>query len=239
MDPLTEFIDNDGEEVSVTSAESQRRMREQYLAASAPDQPSSSSSCDVTSKSYDIPPEPRRQPTVAVAQSPAGFKDVARFDLGNNRFVVINEFGGLMRIHIREYSATNYPTKKGICLTTSRWAMLQRFMTSLDDSHEPFAHHLGGFVYANSNAEFDTVDIRAHFIPAGTFKLFPTRRGITLRRWEWGQLKKQVEAINAALPEELVGKACSDDTSHSALEGFLQCCECNPSRDGPNNRLEH
>jgi len=105
-------------------------------------------------------------------------------------------FNNDLKVHICEYEDAKYPTKKGICLTLSRWAMLLRFMPTLDgqvssgpNRGEDYRNHLGGNVHTRANRENGTVDIRQYFVPAGATIEIPAKKGITLRRIEWITLK--------------------------------------------------
>ena len=171
-------------------------------------------------------------------------KDLARFPIGNDRYVVVCLFKGETKVHIREFSFTNRPTLRGICLTPSRWATLMSRVDLLDDefvrpagSDKPGMHlveegeHLGGFVYAKASNEYKTVDIRQYFIPEGGKKEIPTRKGIRLRNFEWVSLKNLAKEITESSPELSNAIPCSMQLDHSNIEGFLACKECNPSGD--------
>jgi len=182
------------------------------------------------------PPLATSTPTVIISRG-LTTKDLGRFPLGNNRFVVVFLFNNNLKVHIREYEDASYPTKKGICLSPSRWAMLLRVMPSLDEEvssgtfQDDYRTHLGGNVYARANGENGTVDIRQYFVPAGALKEIPTKKGITLRRFEWIALKGHLAGITRLSNELADARPCSDQQSHGNLEGFLACIECNPIRD--------
>ena len=171
-------------------------------------------------------------------------RDIARFELGNGRCVVVCLFKGETKVHIREYSGTNRPTLKGICLTPSRWATLVSRMSILDDelarpagqneSGEPIieeGEHLGGYVYAKASNEYRTVDVRQYFVPKGARKQIPTRKGIMLRHFEWASLRRLAREITESAPDLMNVIPCSMSLDHSNMAGFLACLECNPSGD--------
>jgi Transcriptional Coactivator p15 (PC4) len=163
-------------------------------------------------------------------------KELGRFPLGNLRFAVICVLNGQIKLHIREYAEAGYPTKKGICLTPSRWASLIRAVPALDETIDTreggdYRVHLGGFVYATAISEYGTVGIRQYFIPEGAIDEVPTKKGITLRRFEWYALKSYINDILRLSTELANARPCSDQLDHALLSGFLACCECNPSGD--------
>jgi len=81
------------------------------------------------------------------------------------------------------------------------------------------------------NGKYGTVDIRQYFIPSGAVKEIPTKKGITLRRFEWNSLKGHIADMLRLSNELANARQCSDQQSHGNLEGLLACIECNPSRD--------
>ena len=196
---------------------------------------------------HDMPTPPLSPVTMAVAPRT---KELGRFPLsnqrffGNQRFAVVCVFNGETKVHIREYTDEKYPTLKGICLTPSRWTTLVHAVTILDaalknsvdecvsvQQEEEEGIHLGGFVYAKPNCNYGTVDIRQYFLPSGAAKEIPTKRGITIRRFEWATLKERIDEITRLSPELINAQPCSESFDHSNLQGFLACAECNPSGD--------
>ena len=91
--------------------------------------------------------------------------------------------------------------------------------------------HLGGFVCARASSDYGMIDIRQFFVPIGSNKEIPTKKGITLRRFEWETLKEKIEEIKQFSPELQTAVPCSDSLDHSNLQAFLACPECNPSGD--------
>ena len=129
--------------------------------------------------------------------------DIIKVDIGNSRYAVVNMFRGETKVHIRQYSDTGHPTPKGICLSPMKWAALRRAETTLDNTEmsqqllleDEITYHLGGMIYAKSHVVFGTVDIRQYFVPRGETKVIPTKKGITLRRFEWTKLKAAFDEI--------------------------------------------
>jgi len=167
--------------------------------------------------------------------------ELGRVNLGNDRFVVVCNFGGEIKVHIREYTPRGYPLPLGICLTPTRWASLVRVMNSLGetvstfDTHEYMKadarFHLGGGIYVSIDHNYPCVDIRKYFMPEGATTEVATRRGIALRFAEWHKLRASVDQVNQ-LSEELANAIpCTDRLDHSNLEGFVMCMECNPHGD--------
>jgi len=177
-------------------------------------------------------------PGVTLARKTPISKELGRFALGNGRFAVVCVFSGETKVHVREYIDEKYPTKKGICLSPSRWAALLGTAFTLDeilsnrsDLRDDYRVHLGGFVYVKASKEYGTIDIRQYFIPDGQHNEIPTKKGVTLRKFEWFALKKHVDDINRLSEDLINAKPCVESLDHANLEGYLACLECNPSRD--------
>jgi len=165
-------------------------------------------------------------------------KELGRFALGNGRFAVVCVFKGETKVHVREYADEKYPTKKGISLSPIRWAALLGTAFTLDeilsnrsDLRDDYRAHLGGFVYVKASKEYGTIDIPQYFIPDGQHSEIPTKKGVTLRNFEWFELKKHVDDINRLSEDLINAKPCAENLDHANLEGYLACLECNPSRD--------
>jgi len=79
--------------------------------------------------------------------------------------------------------------------------MQLRVMPSLDKEvlsgtfQDDYRIHLGGNVYARAIGKNGIVDIHQYFVPAGAAKEIPTKKGITLWRFEWIALKGHLTGI--------------------------------------------
>ena len=176
-----------------------------------------------------------------VHKSEAVTREIGRYHLGNERYVVVCMFKGDLKVHIRQYSDTGFPTMKGICLTPSRWATLMTRFENLESVFKGVAQgrsnmistpeHLGGNVFATASDTYMTVDIRQHFFPNKDFSLEarPTRKGITLRQYEWRNLLRLSHDINNSCIELARAEPCMFHSSHRDIMGFFRCQECNPS----------
>jgi len=144
---------------------------------------------------------PSFNPSVAVTASSEMKKDdLGRFELGQNRSVVVSLCKGGIKVHIREYTQSGSPTKKGICLWRSRWVTLTRSMSSLSEAVSAFTtylyvptdckYHIGGGVYATIDHNYACVNIREYFVPDGQRTEIPTKRGIALRFPEFHRLQE-------------------------------------------------
>jgi len=198
---------------------------------------------------HDLPPMlPEREvsmsaeasiaPGVTLARKTPMSKELGRFALGNGRFALVCVFNGETKVHVREYIDEKYPTKKGICLSPIRWAALLGTAFTLDeilsnrsDLRDDYRVHLGGFVYVKANKEYGTIDIRQYFIPDGQHNEIPTKKGVTLRKFEWFALKKRVDDINRLSEDLINAKPCAESLDHANPERYFACLECNPSRD--------
>jgi len=183
-----------------------------------------------------LPPPPPAPPSPKPHLSKG---ELGRFSIGNDRFASVRKFKGETRVDVREFTNGEIPTRKGISLTPSRWAMFRRSVSALEEQlaseDQPLEGymgiHLGGFVYAKANAEYRTIDIRQYFIPKNERKQIPTKKGITLRHFEWNCLKSRMEDLTNLSPNLMNATPCGDDVSHSNQMGWMNCRECNPSGD--------
>jgi len=91
-----------------------------------------------------------------------------------------------------EYEDAKYPMKKG--LSPSHLGTVLLVMTpwrglSGTNRDENYRIHLVGKIYARANVEYSPVDIWQYFVPAGAAREIPTKKGITLRRFQWNSPK--------------------------------------------------
>lgn len=153
-----------------------------------------------------------------------------------SRYLVFSKFNNVDRIHIREYDIKSneterieYPTMKGICLTTGRLKVLLNKITEIDERLKrrypptPYKTHLGAGIYV-SVTEFNCVDFRRHWIPEGQIEVIPTKRGITISPTQWKSLKEKLEEMLSTHPELATGEVCF----HQNQMDIFNCSECMP-----------
>jgi Transcriptional Coactivator p15 (PC4) len=166
---------------------------------------------------------------------------LARYPLGNNRFIIASTFKGSVYVHVRQFekrenSEILYPTKIGISLTPSRFAVLCSMKGEIDEAVQQrhqgqtttLKAHLGGGVYCTLMGKYDLVNIRKYFVPEGKEEEIPTRYGVALKLNEWDNLSAAMDDIRQASEDLLTAQPCYMATDHSNQLGFLQCRECTP-----------
>ncbi|VDI28321.1 ATP-dependent RNA helicase DDX58, partial [Mytilus galloprovincialis] len=153
------------------------------------------------------------------------------FPLGSDCYVTVNIFRGALQIHIRQFykSEENLcPSKKGVAFTLQRWlkledcnktldALMEQCLTcSLESKH---VIDLGCSIYATVDPLYKTVDLRHFWIPPGKTKLQATRKGISLDKTKWNNVK---EAF-AIVPYDAVGNDDQDsDTDNEIVKEELR-----------------
>ena len=160
---------------------------------------------------------------------------VAKFDIGNNRFVTVNEFEGQVYVHLREYQMDNvtkklYPTVKGCALTPSRFANLLLSATDIDENvaklRKPdgqefkYTSHLGGGIFCSITSGYQCVNFRSYYGIGN--RLMPTRKGISLRLSEWDAVKSKLDEIKQVSPQLSDARPCDFDIDHNED----QCADC-------------
>lgn len=159
------------------------------------------------------------------------------FKVGANRFLTVKPFRNELRVDLREWVAPSHPTKKGITFTLARWKQFTYLIDEIDQAAtklwaddpnlEVKKWHLGGNVFVTVNPEYSVVDIRHFWVPEDKTELTATRRGLSLRRYEWGMLKTSLEMVEEAAPDLETTMLCRD--THQNQMGMLECSECSPS----------
>jgi len=160
------------------------------------------------------------------------------------RYIVSNRFRDMDLIHIREYAikttsnsqVSEYPTKKGVCLTPARLFMLRSKLDEIDEQLklQKFPHpqpapeykcHIGNGIYVSTGGEgFNCVDIRRYWIPVGKSTITPTRSGICLSSHNWNLMKEKLLELLAQRPDLEAALPCM----HDGQEEMMQCRECMP-----------
>ena len=155
-----------------------------------------------------------------------------KFNLGNQRYVQVNEWKGELRVDIREWN-DDKPTKKDISLTLMRWKNLVDQFENVEralQNKENYWSHMGGIVYCNITDTSVCMDIRQYWKPVN--EVVPTKKGICLRPQERVSLKELVPEIGKVLPELNAVVPCYLQSDHMNQLGASQCPECNPNDYG-------
>ena len=147
--------------------------------------------------------------------------------------MTVSDFQFEVRIDVRTWEDNfKFPSKKGLSLTLPRWKTLLSYEEDLtyalkDHSGDKVQYHLGG-QFATVNHEYMGLDLRQYFVPAGTVKAHPTRKGILLSEGEWTNLLSCVSQIKEAVPELESTQMCNEKADHYFHLDTLKCQECNP-----------
>ena len=165
-------------------------------------------------------------------------KEIARFHLGNKRYVVVCLFKGDLKVHIRQYSIAGYPTTKGICLTSSRWATLMTRINAIEGVFKRWllrksnvldtSEHLGGNVCVTACDMRMTVNIHEYSTNNST-DVKARKMGINLRICEWRNLTRLSRNITNSCVELANAVPCRYQASHRDITVLNQCVECNPN----------
>src|SRR6267154_53892 len=155
-------------------------------------------------------------------------------------FLVYSRFVDREWVHIREYTTLGektYPTKKGVCLTTSRLKSLTNKLDEIDEQLKQasssasykveqslYKSHLGAGIYASVGSEFKGVDLRRYWVPEEQMLPIPTRNGIFLSLAQWNSLKQKIPKLLAAHSELNSAEECF----HANQMGYIGCKECMP-----------
>lgn len=169
-------------------------------------------------------------------------KDLCMFHLGNERYVVVNEFNGKMLIHIRQYDmdakrTVRYPTKRGITLNVEKFKKLEELCVRdinecikevQEGKHVNYRYHLGGNVFVTVQSEWPSVNIRKWFLPPGESKELPTKKGIALTFEQWSFIKGAINLVKGLLKEQWDSTVfCEFSEDHQNQLGFLRCSNPN------------
>ena len=159
-------------------------------------------------------------------------------DLSNNKRLTVCDWQFEVRIDVRTYEDHfKFPNKKGLSLTLPRWKTLlsyrEELTNALREAHSKqlnhkVQYHLGGGQFATVNPEYLGLDLRQYFVPAGTMKVHPTKKGIMLSEEEWNSLLSCVSDIKEVVPEMDSTQMCNEKPDHYFHLDTLYCRECNP-----------
>ena len=162
--------------------------------------------------------------------------ELAKFELGNNRFITVSEYKSEIYVHIRQYeedivSKKLYPTQKGCALTPSRFANLLLSVTDIDENvtklRKPdgqefkYTTHLGGGIFCTMTSGYQCVNFRSYYTVED--RLMPTKKGISLRLSEWDAVKSKLDKIRQLAPQLSDARPCDYDIEHNEAD----CADCN------------
>ena len=163
-------------------------------------------------------------------------EDLLKFRLGQNIYAVAHVYQGNTYLQVREYKinpyGNMYPTKTGIAMLSSRFAILHKHLVQITKAAidvrrgKPDANidvHLGGGFRVRVSYPHIVVQMRKYYLPDGTKKEQPTKFGITLTFKQWAKLTEAVEKCKALIPAFKDAKPCYEGPDHPA-----DCQECNP-----------
>jgi hypothetical protein len=156
------------------------------------------------------------------------------------RYVVYSRFNDVDYVHIREYDemtnqkgsvSNEYPSKRGVCLSTIRLKVLRSKFDEIDDQLNlqrqnmvpNYKTHLGAGIYA-SVGEYKGVDLRNYFIPEDKMSPIPTKRGIFIPTSQWTRLKEKLLQLLSAYPHLADAVECF----HQNQMDQNNCRECLP-----------
>jgi hypothetical protein len=166
--------------------------------------------------------------------------ELAKFELGNGRYIVVNKFRGATYVHIRQYDviAKPFPTRMGITLTPSRFAVLTMIVDEIservdslyksDTKEFDYKVHLGGGIYCSVRTGCFAINIRKYFLPTDQLTPIPTRKGISIRPTEWKKMVQHFESIKKLSSELMNAMPCGFSDSHNNQESAFMCVECYP-----------
>ncbi|KAJ8311293.1 hypothetical protein KUTeg_011154 [Tegillarca granosa] len=117
--------------------------------------------------------------------------ELCRLHLGDERYVVLKSFKGVMQVHIRQFeigAKGPFPTSKGVALNLEKWKKLEEMhaddidlsVNNFDKNDENVACkiHLGSNYYVSVKKPIARVDIRRWFLPLDSDVIVPTKKGI-------------------------------------------------------------
>ena len=161
--------------------------------------------------------------------------ELAKYELGNNRFLTVNEFKSEIYVHIRQYKTDIvtkklYPTQKGCALTPTLFANLLQIVRNIDErvakiknpqaKEFKYSVHLGERIFCTMTSGYQCINLRTYFNREN--RLMPTRTGISLRLEEWNIAKSKFDKIKKLSP--ILANAKPFDTDFKHIEA--ECADC-------------
>ena len=133
--------------------------------------------------------------------------------MGEDLFLNTKFFNGARVTHIRRYKLTKdgekYPTLKGVCLASKQVILLMNarkdifnVLKEIDDGNEvSYSVNIDNNTSVDISYPYRIVHIRHFFMKDE--KLCPTKRGVCLRKFEFAQLARALDAMVIAQPDIL------------------------------------
>lgn len=166
--------------------------------------------------------------------------DEVKLSFGPSRYVVYTKFNDIEYVHIREYDemenqkenvSSEYPSKRGVCLSRMRLKVLIDKLSEIDDQLKiqrmdivtDYKTHLGAGVYASVGG-YKGVDLRNYFVPEDKMSPIPTKRGIFIPTKEWSWLKEKLIQLVSTYPHLTDVEECF----HRNQVDQSNCRECLP-----------
>ena len=156
---------------------------------------------------------------------------IAKYDLGNLRFLSVEEFKGQIYVHIRQFeenpvSTKLYPTQKGCAVTPIPFANLLKIVPDIDErivelrtpnSREfKYSVHLGEATFCTMESGYHCINLRTYY--SRDNRLMATRKGISLRLDEWDIVKSKFDEIKELSPILADAKPWDTDFKHNEAE---------------------
>jgi Transcriptional Coactivator p15 (PC4) len=167
-------------------------------------------------------------------------REICKLQFASNRFLVHSIFRDVDKIHIREYESKNgedYPTRKGICLSASRFSSLHAMLPEVMEAVKrmrageatSLKNHIGGGVFVTISHGYRCVNIRRFWRPSGELFEVATRNGIAIRLGEFDAFVQRVIELGTISPQVVSPSIiCANRDSHFKETSFLECIECSP-----------
>ena len=164
-----------------------------------------------------------------------------RRDIGRNMYLVVSEFLGQIKVHLRVYEEEDgnlFPTKKGIALDLEKWKKITCEADEIDsaidkyDAEMPVSYqkHLGENYYITMDNKYPLVNIRKWWMPPGEDEIVPTKKGASITFEQWKSVKDLMPEVQSKLGDLLEEvEFCECSESHQNQLGFLRCPRCNPN----------
>ena len=143
--------------------------------------------------------------------------------MGEDLFLNTKFFNGARVTHIRRYKrckdGEKYPTLKGVCLASKQVILLMNArkdifsaMEEIDDGKEVmYSVNIDNNTSVDVSYPYRIVHIRHFFMKDE--KLYPTKRGVCLKKYEFVQLARALDAMVISQPDILSGYSdILDDT---------------------------
>ena len=134
-------------------------------------------------------------------------------DLGNDRYVTLQEYKGKSLVHIRQFTRFGdkiYPSPTGIHLSGEQFKNLLDIINDIDSDVrdfrekkvDSFKFHLGDNVYVSASKDYPVIHVRRYFQNELMPFALPTKTGIPLRLAEWDKLVVLMNGVKKIIANE-------------------------------------